>query len=331
MDLNSPEFEAVQRNGSHPEWFIRARLKTRQLLLLVALDKEFNIQRAAETIHLSQPAASKILKDLEDAIGVSLFDRLPRGMKPTKYGEIMIRYAQMAVANLNDAHREIENIKSGSAGKVYIGSINEPSIKLLPNVVNIIKSKNVNIKINIQVDTSDILIEKLLDSKLDLVLSRFFSHHNQEYLFYEPLVKEDVCVVVGAKNPLLQETQLSLRNLLSACWIIPPEGSVLHSHFNQMFLQESLAIPQNVVESLALQFMISALEQSNMLAIIATEIAKKYVNYGALKILPIKIPCKMPIFGIITSKRQLLSPAATLALNTVRSYARSIYPLDSID
>ena len=53
-------------------WFVRARLKTRQLMLLIAIDEEGNIHRAAETLAMSQPAASKLLKDLEEMLGVSL-------------------------------------------------------------------------------------------------------------------------------------------------------------------------------------------------------------------------------------------------------------------
>src|SRR3954463_2950876 len=72
-------------------WFIRARLKTRQLMLLTAICDEGNIHRAAEVLNMSQPAASKLLKDLEDMLGVSLFERQPRGMRPNWYGETMIR------------------------------------------------------------------------------------------------------------------------------------------------------------------------------------------------------------------------------------------------
>src|SRR5215207_11643266 len=71
---------------NYTHWFIRARLKTRQLLLLVAIAEEGNIHRAAEVLHMTQPAASKLLKDLEDVLDVSLFDRLPRGMRATWYG-----------------------------------------------------------------------------------------------------------------------------------------------------------------------------------------------------------------------------------------------------
>uniref|UniRef100_UPI0005914CB8 helix-turn-helix domain-containing protein n=1 Tax=Herbaspirillum lusitanum TaxID=213312 RepID=UPI0005914CB8 len=66
--------------NSDPNWFLRARLKTRQLLLLIALDDERNIHRAANELNMTQPAASKQLKDLEDMLGVTLFDRLPHGL-----------------------------------------------------------------------------------------------------------------------------------------------------------------------------------------------------------------------------------------------------------
>ena len=90
---------------NYMHWFIRARLKTRQLLLLVALAEEGNIHRAAQVLNMTQPAASKLLKDLEDALEVSLFDRLPRGMRPTWYGETMIRHTRSS--NQSAAHDRI--------------------------------------------------------------------------------------------------------------------------------------------------------------------------------------------------------------------------------
>jgi DNA-binding transcriptional LysR family regulator len=106
---------------NYTHWFIRARLKTRQLLLLVALDEEGNIHRAAEVLKMTQPAASKLLKDVEDVLGVPLFDRLPRGMRPTAYGEAMIRHARSALASLNQAHDEVQALKAGRFGQVSGG------------------------------------------------------------------------------------------------------------------------------------------------------------------------------------------------------------------
>ena len=110
---------------SNTPWFIRARLKTRQLMLLTAICDEGNIHRAAEVLNMSQPAASKLLKDLEDMLGVALFDRQPRGMRPNWYGETMIRHARIALSSLREAGQEVDALKTGLSGHVSLGAITD--------------------------------------------------------------------------------------------------------------------------------------------------------------------------------------------------------------
>ena len=117
----------------NPNWFLRARLKTRQLLLLIALDDERNIHRAADALCMTQPAASKQLKDLEDMLEVKLFERHSRGMEPTLYGETMIRHARMALTSLSAAHDDIVALKNGLSGQVEVGVIMTPAMSLLPH------------------------------------------------------------------------------------------------------------------------------------------------------------------------------------------------------
>src|SRR5690606_22187725 len=78
-------------------WFIRARLRTRHLLLLTAIGEEGNIHKAAEMLNMSQSAASRLLSDLEEMIGWQLFDRLPRGVRANWYGKAVIRHARIAL------------------------------------------------------------------------------------------------------------------------------------------------------------------------------------------------------------------------------------------
>src|SRR5689334_18792784 len=158
--------------ASYTHWFIRARLKTRQLLLLVALDEEGNIHRAAEVLKMTQPAASKLLKDIEDVLGVPLFDRLPRGMRATSYGEAMIRHARSALASLNQAHDEVQALKAGRYGQVAVGAITTPGIMLLPQAIARVKQAYPTLRVSLQVETSDVLMERLSEGKLDFIVSR---------------------------------------------------------------------------------------------------------------------------------------------------------------
>src|SRR5512146_826850 len=101
--------------------FARPHLKTHQLAFLVHLDEERCLARAAEAAGLTQPAASKLLRQVEVTLGVQLFERQPRGMVPTGYGEILIRRARAALAELGLARKEIAALRSGLLGKAIVG------------------------------------------------------------------------------------------------------------------------------------------------------------------------------------------------------------------
>ena len=310
---------------NYTHWFIRARLKTRQLLLLVALDEEGNIHRAAQVLNMTQPAASKLLKDLEDVLEVPLFERLPRGMRPTWYGETMIRHARVALSSLNQAHDELEAIKAGRYGQVSVGAITAPGLVLLPPAVALVKQSHPSLRIGVQIETSDVLLDRLAQGKLDMLVARLFAQHDKTDLRYETLTEEPVCAITRPGHPLLSVAHLGLRDVVSAGWIVSPSGSVLRHRFDLMFQEDGLEAPMNVIETSALLFMTKMLQQSDMIAVVATDVARYYAAHGIVSLLPIALPCQMDAFGIITRTDRLLSPAAKVMMAALRTAAAESY------
>ena len=306
-------------------WFIRARLKTRQLLLLVAMEEEGNIHGAAQVLNMTQPAASKLLKDLEDMLEVKLFDRLPRGVRPTWYGETMIRHARMALASLSQAHEEIDALKAGRFGSVSVGSITAPAITMLPDAVAHLKAAHPSLRVSLQVETSDVLIDRLGQGKLDMVIGRLFARHDKSDLRYEALVEEPVAAVVRPGHPLMERTSLQLRDLTAHGWIVPPPGSVLRHRFELMFQEEGLDAPTDFVETTALLFLTKMLQQSDLIGVVASDVALYYQEYGLVSILPVELPCKMDAFGLITRTDRLLAPAAKVMLRALKTVAHDVY------
>ncbi|MEK8031702.1 LysR family transcriptional regulator [Ideonella sp. DXS29W] len=306
-------------------WSIRARLKTRQLLLLVTLQDEGNINRASQVLSMTQPAASKLLKDLEETLGVQLFERLPRGMRPTWYGEAMIRHARMALASLSEAYEEIESLKAGHFGQVSVGAITAPGLTLLPAAVSQVKEEHPSLRVSLQIETSDVLMERLAQGKLDMVIGRLFERHDKSALRYEALVEEPVSAISRPGHPLLASPKLALKDLASGGWIVPAAGSVLRHRFELMFQEEGLDTPANLVETSALLFMTKMLQQSDLIGVVASDVARYYAEHGMVAMLPIQLPCKMDAFGLITRSDKLLSPAAKVMLRAVKNAALAIY------
>jgi DNA-binding transcriptional LysR family regulator len=312
-------------------WFIRARLKTRQLLLLVALDEEGNIHRAAEVLKMTQPAASKLLKDIEDVLGVALFDRLPRGMRPTPSGEAMIRHARSALASLNQAHDEVQALKAGRFGQVSVGAITTPGIMLLPQAISRVKQAHPTLRVSLQVETSDVLMQRLTEGKLDFIVARLFAQHDKTALRFEALADEPAVAIVRPGHPLLQVNGLTLRDLNGWGWIVPPEGSVLRHRFDLMFLEASLDAPANLIETGALLFVTKMIGQGDMIGLTAADVGRYYAGHDLVAVLPIELPCAMDAFGIITRTDRPLSPAAKVMMAALRTAAAESYgvPLEA--
>jgi DNA-binding transcriptional LysR family regulator len=181
---------------------------------------------------MSQPAASKLLKDLEDMLGVTLFERQPRGMRPNWYGETMIRHARIALSSLREAGQEVDALKTGLSGHVSLGAITGPALSLIPNAIMIVARENPKLRVELSVESSNVLIEQLAQGKLDIMVGRLFERQDKTGLRYERLAEEPVCAVVRPRTPIAQRGGTDTGGGGKKGWIVPPIGSVLRHRFD---------------------------------------------------------------------------------------------------
>lgn len=309
----------------NPNWFLRARLKTRQLLLLIALDEQRNIHRAAETLHMTQPAASKQIKDLEELLDVKLFERLPRGMEPTLFGETMIRHARMALTSLSLAHDDVLALKSGLVGQVEVGVIMTPAMSLLPKAIAKVKLQAPLLRIGVHLEPSNTLLNMLERGMLDFMIGRILDHDTNSRFTYEELTEEPACAVARIGHPLADAPELTLKAIAGHPWVLPPQGSILRHRVDMMFRRAGLEPPANTVDTTALLLITALLQQTDTLHVMPADVARYYQSLNVLTILPIELPVKMDAFGIIRQQDHLLSPGGNLLLTAVRNAAKEIY------
>jgi DNA-binding transcriptional LysR family regulator len=301
--------------------FVRSHLKTRQLVLLVELGRHGSILHAAQAANLTQPAASKLLADLEHALGVKLFDRLPRGVAPTWYGEVMIRRAGAALAELDAGHQEVMELLSGLSGRVAVGAVLTPSTTLLPAAVVALKALQPRVHVVITVDTSRILTQHLQSGELDLVIGRVLDSESAAQFSFEPLTDEPHSLIARAGHPLAGRADLSLQELARQSWILPPGGSILRDRLTSLFLSAGLDQPQQAVETLSLPVVTSLLVRSDMVVALPEELVRPYLEAGLLTVLPFDLRLRMDAYGIVTRRGHQLSPGADLMLTCLREEA----------
>ncbi|HET9861926.1 MAG TPA: LysR substrate-binding domain-containing protein [Steroidobacteraceae bacterium] len=293
-------------------WFLRAKLRTRHLLLLSAIGEEGNICRAAELLSMSQPAASRLLRELEEIIGAELFERRARGVKATWYGEALIRHARNALSSLTEAAAEIDALKAGRTGQVNIGSISGAAVDLVPRTILNVARDYPLVRVHVVVDSSKRLAQSLDDGDIDLMVGRLLADHDNSRFWFDRLGMEQVCAATRKGHALLDRQGLELSELVDVPWVVPPAGSMLRHRYESMFRNAGLECPARLVETESPMVLTRLLEKSDFVAILSREVHDYYAGHGLIAELPLPLPSDMDPFGIITRKGWLLSPAALL-------------------
>jgi DNA-binding transcriptional LysR family regulator len=291
----------------------------------VHLDDERSVLRAAEAAGMTQPAASKLLREIEEALEARLFERYARGIAPTWYGEIIVRRARSILSEISLAQEEIAALKAGVSGQAAIGTVLNPGVNLVPAAVGLLKQRHPGMLISIAVDSSKPLVEKLLQGSLDMLVARVLDSRGADELTFEPLANERHAVIAGGQHPLAGNPHVRLEDLTDQAWILPPEGSIVRDRLMALFLQRGLPVPRNVVETSSLPVIASLLTTTNMIVPLPEESLLNYTRSGAMKVLIADLDLDLGVFGIITRRRHKLSPGGQLLLAALREVAAKIY------
>ncbi|MDW5377777.1 LysR family transcriptional regulator [Halomonas sp. HP20-15] len=301
---------------------LRGWLRFKHLTLLTTLAQSRNMHATARTMCLSQPAASKMLRDLELYFGFALFERLPRAMQPTELGEQVIRHAWILLNDLERLVDDINDLRQGGYGHLLIGAIAAAAPEILPAAIARLKRDRPRLSVSLQEQTSDRLLLELEHKRLDLVIGRL-THVSQHNLFdFEPLLDEPLRVVVRRDHPLTQlADDPSLEELSHWPWILHPLSSPMRRVFESALAEEGIATPANVIETTAIQATLQLLQSSDMLAVLPRSVMRRPLAGGQYVVLDRVIGKPLDYYGIITRRQESLSSATQALIENLREMA----------
>lgn len=291
------------------DWYIRANLKPRQLQLLVALDRHRHIGRAAASLHLSQPAASLSLGELEKGLGLTLFERHARGVTPTAYGECLVRHARQLLAGLEQAREELQALQTGAAGKIRVGALPAVTTALLPQALAAYKREHPTSQVGVSEGSMDNLLPLLRAGELDLLVGRLMTRVADD-------VSEDVLydglnvVVVRGDHPLARRRKLRWPELQEYPWVLPPAGSLAREPLEVALRQQGMALPRDAIETLSNSVIAGYLQHTQAVGLLSRLVARPLARSGALAILPLELPDPRRPIGVTWLKQRPLPPAA---------------------
>ena len=254
-----------------------SRLRYRHLHLLDALARSRNVHVAAQQLNVTQPAATKILKDIEDMLGAELFERLPRDMKPTEIGGFVLRFAHESLNVASKFLEELDHMKRGGYGIVQIGVTYGVAHLLSPCIVRM-KARHPRVSIRVLERTSDLLLQELKEKTIDLVIGRFTGEDQHNWFEFRDIGATRMCVVANPRHPLLGEKALTLAQLMDWPWIVQPLTTPTRQLFEGALADHGLSCPVSLVETTSIFTTLQLLEASEMLAVLPSSAVDTFVD-----------------------------------------------------
>ena len=286
------------------------RLRMRQVALLHAIGEHRTLRAAAAQLGLTQPAATKMLQELESAMGHALFDRVGRGLQLTAAGHCVLAYFEGLQGHFDALTRELGELEQGSAGKLCIGSIMAASPAVLTQALIRLKALYPLLTIEITVDTSDRLSDALRRGDLDLVIGRV-PDTNAGAFSFSPIAEEALSIVASPQHPLAGQARVAWAELLAYPWILQPHGSPMREVMEHEFKNQRSPLPRGLIETASILTTTNLIGNSDMLAVMPTEVAERYEAHGLLACLRYTVRQRLSVYGTIAARDRPAGPAAT--------------------
>lgn len=297
-------------------------LKTRHLQVFLAVARAGTMQRAAREVHLSQPAISKLIGELEESLGAPLFERSRRGVVPTECGHALIGRAQLVLNDLESTRDEIASIARGVAGRVRVGVLPVAEARLLSTTLLALRKSAPGIAVQIEDGTRDVMLNALRRGEIDCVIGRLDAGAGDRDLHIEKLIQLPIAIVASPSHPLIRKRRLSWSDLSAYPWILPPRGAPIRAAIDWEFTDLGLAPPVPAIESTSFRLIQAVVSETDMIGVITYEASLSYTRTGELAVLPIKLAGRLPHIGVIT-RMPVVSKALGTFLATLRRECRT--------
>lgn len=296
---------------------IKRRIKLKDLDVFMAVAAVGGMGKAAERLNLSQPAISKAIADLEQALGVRLLDRSRQGVEPTAYGTALIQRGAAVFDELRQGVNDIDFLSDPTAGELRIGVVEGIASALVAPLIQRLSMKNPRMTFSVEVAGTAKLCDELSKRGIELAIAKTTralpADQQGETLFSDPLV-----VVAAATNPLTRKRTIALANLLDEPWTLEPPDTFFGGLAAMAFRGAGLTPPKATIMTNSRNFQYALLETGRFLAFhpaFVLDLPRKL----HVKALPIALPHTRSAVQIITPRNRTLSPLAQFFVEQLRA------------
>lgn len=261
-------------------------LRLRHLRVFLETARRGSLSAAAEALHVSQPAASKTIRELEELLGAALFDRTGRRLVLTPAGKIFATRAGAALADLEEAQRLVVS-PPAPRPKLALGLLPTAAGALAPRAVMAFKEAHPDCLLRVATGPNWLLLSQLRERSLDLVVGRMPPEGNIEGLVFRQLFWERVLPVVRPGHPLLR-SDWSVGELARHPLMLPPKGAMIAGQVHAWLHSVGLSNPGPEYENVSHEFGRAIVQGTDTVWFISEGVVRDEIESGSLAVLPLR-------------------------------------------
>ena len=302
---------------------IGRRIRLRDLHVFLTVTQRGSMAGAAMQLGVSQPAVSGVIADLERTLGVPLFERSSRGVKPTVYARAMMDRSVAAFDELKQGIRTLENLADPTAGALWIGCLESVASSMLPPILHQFMQRYPRVVIHLaRLSSPTLEFRELCERNLDLVLTRLLSHSSSdiEELNVEPLFEDRLVVAAGARSHWARRRKVDFADLTDEPWILTPPSCWTHTTVMDAFRARGLKLPKVCLMTYSVPVRMSLAASGPYITVFPGSV-RPLDAFRAIRVLPIDLPASPSALAIVTLKNRVLNPVAQRFIEHLRSDA----------
>ncbi len=300
-----------------------SRIRHRHLNCFLEIARSGKISLAAAALNVTQPAASKTLRELEDVLDAKLFERGGKsGLRLTPAGAVFQRYAGASIAALKEGLDGLAQAQHETTPLLSIGALPTVSTHVMPNVIDEFR-RNHHARIRLITGPNVSMLDQLRLGELDLVVGRLPRPELMHGLSFTHLYSEQLVFVVRPGHPLLDRGTGDLSMLESTTLLIPTSDGIMRPVVDRFLIAAGIGALPNSIEARSPDFCRQYVLEFDAIWIISRGVVEHDIKSGALRVLDIDTSDTRGAVGLTIRADVEPSPALRLLMDTVASVARA--------
>ncbi len=298
-----------------------SHVKFRHLQAFIEVARYKSVVKASASLNVSQPAVTKTIRELEQALGVALVEREGRGIRITRYGEVFLKHAGAAIAALRQGVDSVSHERVGEAPLLRVGALPTVSSHIMPHAMDLFLKEKTLSRIKIVTGENSVLLEQLRFGELDLVVGRLAGADRMAGFLFEHLYSERVVFAVRAGHPLLASGRSPFAELGGYTILMPTASSIIRPVVDQFLIANGISGLPNQIETVSDAFGRAFVSSSDAVWIISAGVVTRDVEAGQLHTLPIDTNDTRGPVGLTMRTDVVPSIAMSLLMQTIREAA----------